>query len=77
MEDSKVSGSVKGKDEFERRGHSDLSDGAMSYNESSQETEDELMNTISSGIASKPKHNLKSALAKQVSCMVMHRRQLY
>ena len=77
MEDSEVSGSVEGEDEFERRGHSDLSDGAMSYNESGQETEDELMTTISSGIASKPKHNLKSALAKQVSCMVMHRRPLY
>ena len=72
MEDSDVSGSVEGEDEFDNGGgHSDLSDGAMSYNASDQESEDELLHMISSGFASKPK--LKGALVKEVSCMVHQR----
>ena len=75
MEDSDVSGSVEGEDEFDNGGgHSDLSDGAMSYNASDQESEDELLHMISSGFASKPK--LKGAFVKEVSCMV-HRRLPY
>jgi hypothetical protein len=74
--DSDVSGSVEGEDEFDKdASHSDLSDNAMSYNASAgQESEDELLHTISSGFISKPK--LKGALAKEVSCMI-HRRPLY
>ena len=75
MEDSNVCGSVEGKDEFDNGGgHSDLSDSAMFYNASGQESEDELLHTISSGFASKPK--LEGALMKEVSCMV-HWRLLY
>ena len=72
MEDSDVSGSVEGEDEFDNGGsHSDLSDGAMSYNVSDQESKDKLLHTISSSSTSKPK--LKGALVKEVSCMVHQR----